>query len=463
MDRSETSLTELIAREREPLVASALRITRRRDLAEDATQDALAHAWRDRERVLHAREPRAVLGWLTRLHAGMQRRGEARHGGVRDLDRLAEVALPEANADRELVERAWSEVARLPRTLRQAVELRFREGMTFAAIAVRCGIAEGTAHERVERGLESLRKRLPRDARRDSRAAWCSMSLWLRRSLAPLRPFHWTRFAAAGIAASILTVSTRDHAHADVLARSVEATVPTIPTSVPPAHFDLAEFRKRVDLDDYLDAGGQLPPRSKEDEQAIPTCALRGRVFDARGRVLDDARIEIRRKVEGVDLEIVVARTATEFDGSFEITDVKVEGRLRMVVLRRTLVALERDLEVASHASLDLGTIITDARIEDRRGEFGVDFVLRDTDGRAIADAPVALSRRIDAFLGAPAFEREDSGRTDSEGHIHLAGDWLGGKRLEVGTPNPNESTPARSLDLSIERGGTQSLELTLR
>ncbi len=462
MERVDVSLIDWIASEREQLIASAQRITRRRELAEDATQDAFLRAWRRHDRWIAAREPRAVLRWLTRLHAGMQRRSEARHGGERDLDRLAEARAPDATLDREEADRAWLEVARLPRSIREAIELRFREGLTYLAIAQRCGIAEGTAHERVERGIESLRKRMPTQTDRATRGAWCLLPWrWMRDgSRSSLHTI--ARIAALGLGTGMVAAGMRP-ADGDALPVVAELAPPSAPRITTAVEFDLDVFRQRVDLDSYLDAGGSLPPRSIEVPRVIPPVSVRGRALDAGGRALDDARVELRRKIAGRTLEIVVDRVETCFDGSFAFDHIPFEGALRLVILRRTLVALERDLELAPNEAHDLGTLVTDARIEDRRGEFSLELTLRDPLGRPLTDSPVTLSRRLDAFSRASAFEHEDSGRTDSEGRIHLTGDWLGGKRVELGTPGRNESSPAHSIEFTIERGGTQSVELTLR
>lgn len=463
MERADVTLLDWIASEREELIAGAQRITRRRDLAEDATQDAFVRAWRKREQWTAAHEPRAVLRWLTRLHAGMARRSEARHRGERDLDRLAEVLASDATLDREEADRAWLEVSRLPRPIREAIELRFREGLTFLAIARRCGIAEGTAHERVERGIESLRKRMSKPTDRASRGAWCFLP-WrrLRDGFGlSLHPISW--IAALGIGAGMVALGMRPTVGDDALPVVAELAPSSSPRSTAAVEFDLDVFRQRVDLDSYLDAGGSLPPPSFQAPREIPPVSVRGRALDAGGRALDDARVELRRKIAGRALEIVVDRVETDFDGSFVFDHVPLDGALRLVILRRTLVALERDLELAPNETHDLGMLVTDARIEDRRGEYSLELTLRDPLGRPIADSPVTLSRRLDAYSRASAFEHEDSGRTDSEGRIHLTGDWLGGKRVEVGIPDPNESSPAHSIEFSIEREGTQAVQLTLR
>ncbi len=55
-------------------------------------------------------------------------------------------------------ESIWAEVARLPDAQREAVLLRFAEGLTYEEIAQAVGCAAGTAKTRVHHGLKRLRR-----------------------------------------------------------------------------------------------------------------------------------------------------------------------------------------------------------------------------------------------------------------------------------------------------------------
>ena len=55
----------------------------------------------------------------------------------------------------------WRDVAKLPNHQRDAVLLRFAEGMSYEQIARAVGCAKGTAKTRVHHGLKKLRSRLP--------------------------------------------------------------------------------------------------------------------------------------------------------------------------------------------------------------------------------------------------------------------------------------------------------------
>jgi RNA polymerase sigma-70 factor (ECF subfamily) len=61
-------------------------------------------------------------------------------------------------------ERLWSVVHELPLPQRQAIVLRFAEGLSYPEIAQAVGCPVGTAKTRVFHGLRGLRERLKRDA-----------------------------------------------------------------------------------------------------------------------------------------------------------------------------------------------------------------------------------------------------------------------------------------------------------
>ena len=130
--------------------------------AADVVQELYLRVLDGRLDLAEAEEPGLVLGsWATRLALG-QRRGEVRRRKREERHAMEkEASGMENEAEREDEHRAlWKHLTALPEELRLALVLRYREGLTFAAIGAAVGCAEPTAHDRVRRGLERLRAAL---------------------------------------------------------------------------------------------------------------------------------------------------------------------------------------------------------------------------------------------------------------------------------------------------------------
>jgi RNA polymerase sigma-70 factor (ECF subfamily) len=140
-----------------------LRMTRRRDVAEDCVQQTFVRAWHN----LGAFEGRSAFGtWLHRI-AVNEVLSQARNRGTRsesDDEMVAEVqdAMPEggveADADDVMdVERA---LATLPEGSRHVVVLQAVYGYSHEEVADMLGIAVGTCKAQLHRGRKLLRERL---------------------------------------------------------------------------------------------------------------------------------------------------------------------------------------------------------------------------------------------------------------------------------------------------------------
>lgn len=146
-----------------------LRMTRRRDLAEDCTQQTFVRAWRN----LGAFEGRSAFGtWLHRIAVNEVLTYSRNHGtrleaetqGTNDehLDtEAAQGTLPAPGAmgagDVMDVERA---LATLPEGSRHVVVLQAIYGYSHEEVAEMLGIAVGTAKAQLHRGRRMLRERL---------------------------------------------------------------------------------------------------------------------------------------------------------------------------------------------------------------------------------------------------------------------------------------------------------------
>lgn len=470
------SFERLVVAEQASVLRAARRVTGRLELAEDAAQEALLHALRQGPRVLAAREPGRVLRWLATRHACMELRARKRIDASCGTDAAMGLAQGrEVGPERadELL-RVKAELARLPRALGEALALRFAEGATYQAIALRLGISEATAHSRVRRGLEALRLRL--GPRRSGLGAW---SLWgwpgastWRALWNSVRGTTWVRrglrglAASASMAASVGFVVWGMGRGASGLPSFDAAVAPTVelappassalgvdePSSLDP--FDRSTWGRRVPLSAYLDAGGSLPPFAPPSVSA-PPARLLGRVLDDRGQRLRDALVELEVAVPGVDLALSVARTTTDASGDFVLDDVPAATALTLRVRFANATIVQRPIELEPGAAVALGTLVAGVPVDTTAGAFTVDITVKDARGKPVADAIVTLARRHLDLSGWTAIARDDAGRTDRNGRILLDGRWLGRKRVEL-----RHGGATLVHDISIESDGTHGLEL---
>jgi len=147
------------------LFAVLVRILRRRDLAEEALQDALLSVWRNAGS--YAADKGAPMTWLVsicRYRALDMLRREKREVSL-DLEDLDDDAVTEQAAATGEVsvsraeERALEDcMQRLNDGQRKSVRLAYVDGCTHEEIAARVGSPVGTVKSWVRRGLESLKR-----------------------------------------------------------------------------------------------------------------------------------------------------------------------------------------------------------------------------------------------------------------------------------------------------------------
>jgi RNA polymerase sigma-70 factor (ECF subfamily) len=134
-------------------------------LAEDATQQALLHIWRDAPRL---RDPARYQAWSYRLLVRVcyaearqrSRRQPAFAVATRDEPRAADVYL--AVADRDQLERGFQ---RLSMDHRVILALRFLLGMTPEEVAETLDLPRSTVYSRVQAALKAMRAALEADER----------------------------------------------------------------------------------------------------------------------------------------------------------------------------------------------------------------------------------------------------------------------------------------------------------
>jgi RNA polymerase sigma-70 factor (ECF subfamily) len=160
-----------------PLLASAMRLARRKDVAEDLAQEAVFRALRaiktfDGRSTLFTWAYRILVNlWLNfARQEGRQRAGTMSFDELfEDGQQVADKALgPERlAADRENLRRLWDAVTELPDSLRITLLLVVFEESNYEEIGHALGCSEGTVAWRVFRAREILRENL-RDVLRNA-------------------------------------------------------------------------------------------------------------------------------------------------------------------------------------------------------------------------------------------------------------------------------------------------------
>jgi RNA polymerase sigma-70 factor (ECF subfamily) len=149
------------------LYALARLILRDADLAEDATQEAIVHCWRD---LPGLRDPSRLDAWLRRLLVNAvadqfrrRRRFQATVTVLRPVDEGIDPT--QGFADRDQVRRGFERLRLEHRTI---LVLHHYLGLTSNEAAQVLGIPEGTARSRLHYATEAMRAALEADAREPS-------------------------------------------------------------------------------------------------------------------------------------------------------------------------------------------------------------------------------------------------------------------------------------------------------
>lgn len=134
------------------LLAALTVVAADRDLARDATDEAMVRALERWDRVEQMASP---VGWAYRVGVNVLRRKARRSALERRLLRR-----PEAEPPRELHPEVWDAVRGLPKRQREAVALRYLLDMTEAEVAASMGVAVGTASATLAAARSALSDRL---------------------------------------------------------------------------------------------------------------------------------------------------------------------------------------------------------------------------------------------------------------------------------------------------------------
>jgi RNA polymerase sigma-70 factor (ECF subfamily) len=133
------------------LYAIALRLSRRADLAADATQDCYLRVWRKAAGFDPARG--AALGWMATI---LRNAVLDRMPSERPYEDVADVEIPVAPPPPGEV-RLEACLKNLPEAHRKAVLLVYYDGLTHTEVAEKLAVPLGTAKSWVRRGIEGLK------------------------------------------------------------------------------------------------------------------------------------------------------------------------------------------------------------------------------------------------------------------------------------------------------------------
>ena len=134
------------------LLAALTVVAADRDLARDATDEAMVRALERWDRVERMASP---AGWTYRVGVNILRRKARRSALERRLLRR-----PESVPPRELHPEVWDAIRSLPKRQREAVALRYLLDMSEAEVAEAMGVAVGTASATLVAARAALSDRL---------------------------------------------------------------------------------------------------------------------------------------------------------------------------------------------------------------------------------------------------------------------------------------------------------------
>ena len=155
------ALGELVRRHQHSVVAFAVRLLGRRDLAEDVAQEAFLHVHRAARRY---RPEAQFTTWLYRIVLNLCR--DAQRRASRAPEPLTEGAAPPLDPApdpieaRERAERVRRALAALPERQRVAVTLHRYQGLSHREIADATGWSESAVESLIVRAYATLRKEL---------------------------------------------------------------------------------------------------------------------------------------------------------------------------------------------------------------------------------------------------------------------------------------------------------------
>ncbi|MBE6692712.1 MAG: RNA polymerase sigma factor [Ruminococcaceae bacterium] len=155
----------LVRRYQKSVIASAISVTKRQFMAEDAAQDAFVTAWM---KLNTLQEPQKYGSWVCRIAKNCALNMLKRYRSFLPLEVVENINLQseqtqnpaELYALSEEKEEIGKSIERLPEKVKQIIHLHYFEGLSIADIADRMRISEGTVKSQLHDGRKRIRKEL---------------------------------------------------------------------------------------------------------------------------------------------------------------------------------------------------------------------------------------------------------------------------------------------------------------
>ena len=456
----------LVRTHHEVVFRAAFQILRNDDEARDVTQDVFLSVLEERQRLDEADDEGRVLRWIAAKRALMLLRGASRRRQREDRNAMNRETTRDhddviANDEAQTL---WGCVSGLPEELRRAVVLRFQEGMTYDDMGGVLSCSGPTAHDRVRRALERLRKQLPM-------LGFVGAASGLEGALAAQVPVS----VPTGLQGELLTLGS---AKAAVVTGGISAG--TLAASV--CAIAIAAAGAWIAMNPGADAAGANPdPRGSEvsgaavagadenDGREIPTDRYREQPGPRRDAEVSRATMRPSSPVGGVGeapvsfitgrvvdpqhvplADIDVAAESEERAGKFarHVVRGRTDGR---GAYRLAVPAPNADGDayrlVFSHADRitrrgDAFTVRTDDEArrddqvlarssDDREGDYTLDIKVVSSDGNAVPAVGLSVWRRLATEQGFRSVH-VGGARVPVSGVVRVEGKWLGTKIVRV-------------------------------
>ncbi|QDU65809.1 sigma-70 family RNA polymerase sigma factor [Engelhardtia mirabilis] len=462
----------LVHAHHEAVYRSALRLLTDDAAARDVTQEVFLRVLEGKLVIAEPDRARQILCWWS-VRAAL----DARRGAERRRRREQEHALERSpSEDRDPIETAdglaqlRALLAELPEELRLPLVLRTQEGLGYARIGEALDIAESTAHGRVERALERLRRGLvgaglPAALAVDlegslARAQPIANTAGLAESLlgleAPIAAGGLWAWAiglpvAAGLALGVATLGRGDGREDPKLAAMSSPAAEAEPAAIVEVA-SLVDPTGTASIDTPATGSRrELATAGPADAVQVPIGTARGQVLDADGVPVADCEVTVA-SVERVGKQPRFSATAlTDSSGRFEaeVALADAAGGLYRLHARRAQLSIQRSevARILPEQVTDFGLLRAKALLLPEVGAFDLSIEVVGPDGAPIPDLRLDLaSQRPLADGGADpisgwharadwAERNEVRLTTDGSGLAYHRGSLLGSKVLRVVDP----------------------------
>jgi len=349
-------------------------------------------------------------------------------------------------------------LAELPEDLRNAIALRFGEGLTFAEVGDVLAISEPSAHQRVQRGLSKLRERLERMG---FAATLPALTEILERDDAPALPpsgaeAQLLTLSAAGkssigVFAGLALVSiaalgavgvrawrrsSTERVRTDTSLANVESEAfPTAPRVPDPAETSRTPTSESGDVRAEV-VSNTTPGTSPESDDAdLPRGVLEGVVVDEFGLPLEGVQVRASSVERQSKLALFSDTTLTARDGTFRLSlPVALASGQDYAVAARTPTFAKSVgvVRVPADGTAPRQRIEMQREVVDAPGDWKLWLTVRDASGAPVAGAVARLQWTVRNSEREEYTQEQARGVTAIDGRVAIEGEGLGRRLLTI-------------------------------